>query len=103
MVYRQEGRVWRSASKSGFVDGSLVPRLPFLLKTTVLALKGGVSDRAVQKGSQPSSRAELSTLSWKSAANPPSLCSPKQEPEVREVKALTKIIQQKMIRRKLNR
>ena len=48
---------------------------------------------------------ELSTLSRKSVANPASLCFPKQEPEVREVwsNALTKIIQQKMIRGKLNR
>lgn len=103
VVYRQEGRVWLSASKSGFVDGSLVPCLPFLLKTTLLILKGGV--RTGLRRKVVSQAPELSTLSRKSVANPASLCFPKQEPEVREVwsNALTKIIQQKMIRGKLNR
>lgn len=35
-----------SASKSGFVDGSLVPCLPFLLKTS--RTEGWRSDRAVK-------------------------------------------------------
>lgn len=61
-----------SASKSG-LDGSLVPCLPFLLKTS--STEGWRSDRAVQKSTQPSSRAELSTLSRKGTVNPASLFS----------------------------
>lgn len=83
------------------MDGSLVPCLPFLLKNYGSSTEGWCSDRAVQKGTQPGSRAELSTLSRKSPANP-ALCFPKEELEVRELKTLTKIIQQKMIRGKLN-
>lgn len=103
VVCRQEGRAWPSASKSGFVDGSLVPRLPFLLTTTVLVLKGSVPTGLCRK--VPSQAPELSSQpsAGRAQLTQASLYFPKEEPDIREVKALTKIIQQKTMRGKLNR
>lgn len=75
--FRQRCGVWARGKSPGFqsgsVDGSLVPCLPFLLKTS--STEGWRSDRAVKKSTQPSTRAELSTLSRKGTVNPASLFS----------------------------